>query len=533
MKKTLLILGVFACVGASAQISSFPYLEDFEAGQGGWTIDNTVNGSWAFGTPAMAVIAGASSGVNAFATGNLTGLYNVNEASFVESPIFDCSSLTGTEVVSLRTWWESENSWDGSNLHYSTDAGATWTLLGNFGDPDNWYTDNLIDGAPGGSQEGWTGRNGGGSNGWVTSKQPLVAAIYGATDVRFRVYFGSDGSVTDDGFAFDDFSIFIPPLVDYAMVSIDSLTLSGCGLGLQDVYASVIENGPVGLGIGDSLFFTYNDGTTSISDTVILTAAIPPAGTYQHQFSQQADFTVIATYNITVTVGATLDAVLADNTMTATVVSSPTITTLPYFEDFELGQGGWAINNNANGSWAFGTPANAIVGAASGVNAFAVANLTGTYNGNEDGFVESPCFDLSGTVGDESVALSINHVSENSWDGANLQSTNDGGVTWNLVGNFGDPGNWYNDNSINGSPGGSGEGWTNNSGGWISACHTLSANELGQASVRFRVYFGSDGSVNQDGFAFDNFAIGSGPAFDPFADTLTLCDTIFTGDAGV
>ncbi|MBL4702951.1 MAG: T9SS type A sorting domain-containing protein, partial [Flavobacteriales bacterium] len=37
----------------------------------------------------------------------------------------------------------------------------------------------------------------------------------------------------------------------------------------------------------------------------------------------------------------------------------------------------------------------------------------------------------------------------------------------------------------------------------------------------------------QDGFAFDNFAMGSAPAFDPFADTLTICDTVFTGDPGV
>ena len=47
-------------------------------------------------------------------------------------------------------------------LQSSIDGGTTWQNVGAKGDPNNWYTDNSINGAPGGqtaaTAEGWTGR---------------------------------------------------------------------------------------------------------------------------------------------------------------------------------------------------------------------------------------------------------------------------------------------------------------------------------------------------------------------------------------
>ena len=74
----------------------------------------------------------------------------------------------------------------------------------------NWYTDNTINGAPGGSQEGWTGRNGSGSPGWVEAEH-LLDGMAGQSAVTLRVAFGSDGSVQDDGFAFDNVRVTLPP----------------------------------------------------------------------------------------------------------------------------------------------------------------------------------------------------------------------------------------------------------------------------------------------------------------------------------
>lgn len=212
MKKMLLsTLAIAASICSFAQVISTPYSEDFESGPNGWIIYNdsatAVNGTWELADPAGNVIIGASSGDSAFVT-NSTGDYNNGDNSWVTSPLLDISG-TLWPTVQLDVWWESEFSWDGAVLQSSLDTGATWTNVGTMLDTTNWYTDNTIDGNPGGQQEGWTGRNGtgatGGANGWVKAVHTLEN---NTTDtLMFRVAFGSDGSVSDEGFAFDNFKV--------------------------------------------------------------------------------------------------------------------------------------------------------------------------------------------------------------------------------------------------------------------------------------------------------------------------------------
>ena len=75
MKKITLFLFLLVFAFSShlnAQITSYPYSEDFESGDGGWVADNTTNGTWALGTPTGAIINSAASGSNAWVT-NLSG----------------------------------------------------------------------------------------------------------------------------------------------------------------------------------------------------------------------------------------------------------------------------------------------------------------------------------------------------------------------------------------------------------------------------------------------------------------------------
>ena len=194
-------------------VNTYPYIQDFEAGNGGWLPGGTAS-SWAYGTPAKTTIIGASSGTKAYVTGGLgTTAYNNNEGSYVLGPCFDFTTLQNP-WVSLRIWWFSEFSWDGSNLQYSTDFGTTWNNVGAYNDPGNWYNDNSLNGNPGGSQEGWTGGafgNAQGSGGYVTAAHRLDG-LAGAPSLRFRMTFGSDGSVTSDGVAFDDIKISEGPI---------------------------------------------------------------------------------------------------------------------------------------------------------------------------------------------------------------------------------------------------------------------------------------------------------------------------------
>ena len=85
------------------QITSYPYLEDFESGDGGWTVDNPGSVSWELGAPTNAVINSADSGANAWVT-SLAGTYAANENGAVVSPVFDFTSLTSPSVEGVKDY---------------------------------------------------------------------------------------------------------------------------------------------------------------------------------------------------------------------------------------------------------------------------------------------------------------------------------------------------------------------------------------------------------------------------------------------
>jgi len=255
-----------------AIVDQYPYCQDFEGGDGGWASGGT-NNEWELGTPSNTIINSASSGTEAWGV-DLDGDYPTNMQASVTSPNFDMTSLNNPHI-SMDVWWESEFSWDGANLEYSIDGGSSWTTVGSTTSAGtNWYTNNDVDGLSwSSSDEGWTGRNGtgstGGSNGWVTSEHPLTG-LAGQGDVFMRVNFGSDGSVVDEGFAFDD--VIVAELNDVSIVEIladDSI----CGSPSDTIWGVVTNNGindQTGFSIGidtngTSSTFTYT-GTLSIKD---------------------------------------------------------------------------------------------------------------------------------------------------------------------------------------------------------------------------------------------------------------------------
>ncbi len=195
-------------------LGTFPYLQDFESGNGGWFQGGT-NSSWALGVPDGPVIDSAASDSTAWVT-NLTGPYNNNEASWVMSPCFDFTGLTNV-VFEMKVWYETYTWEDGAAVQYTTD-GTNWTTLGTVNDPDNWYNNSWINGLMNGfgSSEGWHGNSGG----WITVRHFLPPALAGNPHVRFRVIFGSTqyhyGNY--DGVAFDDVHIYQPPPMTVASV---------------------------------------------------------------------------------------------------------------------------------------------------------------------------------------------------------------------------------------------------------------------------------------------------------------------------
>jgi hypothetical protein len=177
-------------------------------------------------------IIGAASDTNAFVSGGLTGLYPNNDYGIVNSPCFDFTTIVRPQVQ-LNVWWDSENGYDGANLQFSLDGGNTWAVAGDFGQGDNWYTDNSINGTLSG-MPAWTGRGTTGSNGWKLASLDM-SFLGGYSSVNFRVVFGSDGSVDGEGFAFDDFSIFESPFIgaDTVLCANGTMTLDA---GVYDSY---------------------------------------------------------------------------------------------------------------------------------------------------------------------------------------------------------------------------------------------------------------------------------------------------------
>lgn len=190
---------LFLTLNLYSQISSYPYIENFESGSGGWTVHGT-NTSWALGAPLNSIINSAASGFNGWVT-NLNGNNLDNENGWVQSPIFNLSSLTDPHIQ-FNIWWECESSNDGAVLQSSVDSGNSWQNVGPSGSNTNWYNNSSISGLPGGQQIGWSGS----SNGWKTSIHSLTDLI-GQTNVIFRVAFASNSSIQNNGVAFDNFQI--------------------------------------------------------------------------------------------------------------------------------------------------------------------------------------------------------------------------------------------------------------------------------------------------------------------------------------
>lgn len=260
MKKLLLFITALTCFQGISQISTFPYTEDFESGAGGWTSNGTIT-TWELGTPTNAVISAAASGVNAWVT-SLTGNYTNNEDGYVMSPEFDFTAVASPSIqfnliVYTESWY------DGLVLQSSIDGGATWQNVGNLGDP-NWYNNSSIWGNPGGQQTGWDGTT---ISTW-TSVNHALTGLAGQSSVFLRLAFGSDGSVTYEGVAFDDIYVYnetcpSPSALSATYNAPDTLILNWTN-GLSET-AWNVEYGPSGFTPGSGTMAAFDNNPDTLT----------------------------------------------------------------------------------------------------------------------------------------------------------------------------------------------------------------------------------------------------------------------------
>ncbi|MEQ8360467.1 MAG: T9SS type A sorting domain-containing protein [Cytophagales bacterium] len=340
--------------------------------------------------------------------------------------------------------------------------------------------------------------------------------------VQFRFLATRGGGLAGD-ISLDQFRVFQPIPEDFSAIAIDSIT-SGCGLSSTETMAARLVNlGTATFNTGFTFPIAASVNGVVTTETVTLSAAFAPGDTLAYTFTTPFDFSTFGSFNVSIYPQLPGDSSNVNDTISEVITNIPVISTFPYYEDFESGNGGW-LASGTNSSWALGTPATTnISGASSGVNAWNT-NLTGVYNANEEAYVTGPCFDFSNLTL-PLIKVDVNWNSEFSWDGAQVQASTNGGTTWQPVGAFGDPDNWYTDNTVNGLAFTNQEGWTgrqstgNGSNGWLTAENNLTTF-AGNSGVLMRVAFGSDGSVQDEGFAFDNFHILESPNNDIKVDSL-------------
>jgi hypothetical protein len=196
--------------------------------------------------------------------------------------------------------------------------------------------------------------------------------------------------------------------------------------------------------------------------------------------------------------------------ITRNIYVRPTITLVSgdsSFENFENGAGGWVKDYKSVNSWTFGTPDRSVIkSAASGSNAWYTGYLiskrdTAFYS------VVSPCFDFT-NIKRPMIRMKLWKWFEQNRNGASLQYKIGDTGSWEYVGTIDDGIRWFN-SALIGRPGGNLVGWTTSSPdpGWSVSRHRLDWLE-GKKDVKFRISYGSDGTSNTDGIAFDDIWIG-------------------------
>ncbi|HEY5746284.1 MAG TPA: Ig-like domain-containing protein [Chryseolinea sp.] len=278
----------------------------------------------------------------------------------------------------------------------------------------------------------------------------------------------------------------------------------------------------------DEVYWDFGDGDVlpqSSKATVINDPSGHTTGTYQaphHKFTNgEGEYTVELRVYTNLHCSDTLK-----KTLRILPLLSQYNSLNPYhMEEINGGDGFWAVDSSSvNSSWQFTAPNDTVIHS---IQKAWVTNgdknvSFGDYKPNDHSAVNSPCFDITGFERPVFAMNMISNSGERS-DGAVLQVSTDGGLTWKVIGVQNSGLNWYNVLGISGSAPGeqgllawSGDLWTTNPGEtdpvWLQAKHSLNLPEnilpsAKKNKVRFRIAFASNGDTQSEGFAFNNVHI--------------------------
>lgn len=469
-------------------VSSYPYLEDFNADDGTWIAGfsgTPTNNGRQFTYGAFTYLNGPELNGDCWFV-EADGDHN-NTWIRVESPVFDFSELT-QPTLSMDIKHQLNNQ-DYFQVEVSVNGGNTWTDLGAATDP-NWYNAGVW----------WRGSNTNPVDEWTTVTQDLCE-LSGEPCVRFRVHgrprFGNPGQ---DHFAFDNFSISAGVDDDVEVMEIILSNAGDCSnFGTDEPLAIILRNHGC-RPLTDVPVSFQLDGGPLVNE--IIPGPIPEFGFHTYTFSNTLDLSPIGSHHISVTTNLPSDLDPSNDHVERSRLSTTGINSYPYLEDFNADNGGWASRTTtATRHFNWGE-----VPYLGGSGTEGNSMYCETYVSNNNGVIwmESPVFDFSGLV-EPQFSMDVKYQLHLQ-DYFKVQSSINGGSSWQDI--EPDRPNWTN------AP----DWWRNNSGApvneWTKVHHSV-CDLAGEPCVKFRVYgrpkLGYPAYVSHGNFAVDNIEIQDGP----------------------
>lgn len=298
------------------------------------------------------------------------------------------------------------------------------------------------------------------------------------------------------GYTFDDIRLY-RVTDDIQLLSVDTPYTVSCGLtnavpvrvSVRNTSNAAVNNIPVSLRV---------NGVLLANETI---ASIAANSTVSYTFTATANLSGNGNHTIEAWSALLTDSFAENDTARTTVSNLPLVTSFPYLQDFESGNGYW-YTGGVRSSWEWGTPVSPRINrAASGSKAWKT-NTAGYYNDVELSYLYSPCFDLSSLTSPAlsfSLALDIEDCGASLCDAAWVEYSNDG-ITWTKLGAYGQGTNWYNKN-YSGNHLWSQQNYIR----WHVASTALPASNNNRLRLRF--VFSSDAGLAKDGIAVDDIHI--------------------------
>ena len=436
------------------QISTFPFVEDFESG----TIDM------------FSIFASSESSIASFTDGQNT---------MIE---MQGGSPSGWVSVNSGTVW-TENATHISQLISKCAVDGTSSILELLIDLRQEYSNGiaanswfrvLINGTQISAVNGQTNFQAQDPQNDIFETKVFDLSPYSNTS--FEITFESScNSVFDK--VFIDNIIFQESTKDLGVVSLLS-PVSGCNLQNQQVSVELENFGFTNVS-GFDIYYSVNGGM-AVQETV--NAVLSGGSVYIYDFTATANFTQ-GTNELTVWLSFTDDTNANNDSLLSEIIYQPEISTFAYNQDFENAQ--YWVSGGSNSSWELGQSSN-------GTQSWG-SNLSGNYNNFENSWLLSPCFNFAG-MSAPMIEFSMTYHIESPGDSAVIQITTDFGQTWQTLG---DSAYYDNLGMIK---------WSGISNGWKDFSLNL-ANYSGISNVKFRILFGSDYGDTESGIEIDDIQI--------------------------